>query len=293
MQVSEGTASTLAGSGSEDFGDGQRVQAHFHRPCGVAVDGEGNIIVADMDNHRIRKISPDGNVSTLAGSGSADFGDGQGVEAHFRYPWGVAVDGEGNVIVADAENHRIRKVAAGLPPPLPVACPRSEHVARLEALLNDESLSDVTFVVGDARIHAHRLVLITQSEYFRAMLTAGFREGQGPPAKRARTLGQEAATEITIGDTTPEAFRALLRYLYTDELRFEDEQLLDVMRKAKEISLDRVYIYIARRVRQTMSVHNVVAWLVKADEYGLEDMRTATFGFLSRNLGRINADAQV
>ena len=162
----------------------------------------------------------------------------------------------------------------------------------MEALLNDESLSDVTFVVCDARIPAHRLVLITHSEYFRAMLTAGFREGQEPVAKRARTSGQEAATEIRIGETTPEAFRALLRYLYTDELRFADEQLLDVMRKAKEMSLDRVYIHIARRVRQTMSVHNVVGWLVKADEYGLEDMRTATFGFLSRNLGRINADAQ-
>jgi hypothetical protein len=65
------------------------------------------------------------------------------------------------------------------------------------------------------------------------------------------------------------------------------------MRKAKEISMNRVYNYIARRVRQTMSVHKVVAWLVKADEYGLEDMRTATFGFLSRNFGRVDADAQV
>ena len=98
---------------------------------------------------------------------------------------------------------------------------------------------------------------------------------------------------VRIGDTTPGAFSELLAYLYTDVLRFEDEHLIDVMRKAKEMSLDRVYIHIARRVRQTMSVHNVVGWLVKADEYGLEDMRTATFGFLARNLGRINADAQV
>ena len=61
-----------------------------------------------------------------------------------------------------------------------------------------------------------------------------------------------------MGNTTPQAFRALLRYLYTNELRFADEQLFDAMRKAKEISLDRVYIYIARRVRQSMSLHNVV-----------------------------------
>ena len=65
------------------------------------------------------------------------------------------------------------------------------------------------------------------------------------------------------------------------------------MRKAREISLELVYNQGMRQVYQNMSVHNVVAWLVKADEYGLEDVRTATFGFLSRNLGRINADAQV
>jgi hypothetical protein len=161
----------------------------------------------------------------------------------------------------------------------------------MEALLNDESLSDVIFVVGDARIHAHRL--ITQSRYFRAMLTAGFREGQELQTKSARTSGIEAASEITIGNTTPEAFRALLRYPYTDELRFADEQLLDVMRKDKKISPDRVCIQTARRVRQIMSVHNVVALLVKADEYGFEGMQSATLGFLVRNIGRLNADTQV
>ena len=64
-----------------------------HDPIGVAVDGEGNIIFADVESHCICKISPDGNVSTLAGSGSADWGDGQGTQAHFYCPYGVAVDG--------------------------------------------------------------------------------------------------------------------------------------------------------------------------------------------------------
>ena len=234
-------------------------------------------------------------VSVIAGSGRAEWGDGQGTQAHFKFPYGVAVDGDGNIIVGDTGNQRIRKIAAGLAPPLRMACsvPPCTFVAEMEALLNDESRSDVTFVVGDARIPAHRVILEARSQYFRAMLSSGFREGQEPAYKRARTSGQEEAADITIGDTTPEAFKALLRYLYTDELCFADEQLLDVMRKAKEISLDRVYSYGMRRVRQTMSVHKVVGWLVKADEYGLEDMRTATFGFLSRNLGRINADAQV
>jgi len=233
-------------------------------------------------------------VSVIAGSGRAEWGDGQGTQAHFNCPRGVAVDGDGNIIVADAFNQRIRKIAAGLAPPLRMACsvPPCTFVAEMEALLNDESRSDVTFVVGDARIPAHRVILEARSQYFRAMLSSGFREGQEPAYKRARTSGQEEAADITIGDTTPEAFKALLRYLYTDELCFADEQLLDVMRKAKEISLDRVYSYGMRRVRQTMSVHNVVAWLVKAEEYGLEDVRTATFGFLARNLGKVKAQAR-
>jgi hypothetical protein len=58
-----------AGSGRNFWRDGQGTHAHFNRPDGVAVDGNGNRIVADMLNHRIRKISPDGNVSTLTGSG--------------------------------------------------------------------------------------------------------------------------------------------------------------------------------------------------------------------------------
>ena len=95
----------------------------------------------------------------------------------------------------------------------------------MEALLNDETLSDVTFVVGDARIPAHRVILEARSQYFRAMLSSGFREGQEPAYKRARTSGQEEAADITIGDTTPEAFRALLRYLYTDELRLQKVEM--------------------------------------------------------------------
>ena len=224
MQVS-----VLAGSGSAGHADGNGTQASFHHPTGVAVDGDGNIIVADHGSHRIRKISPDGSVSTLAGSGSAAHADGHGTQASFQTPHGVAVDGDGNIIVADHHSHRIRKVAAGLEPPagmsqLPAELP-SVFLAQMEALLSDVTLADVTFVVGDARVKGHRAILVARSEYFRTMLTSGFSEGQG------------ATTEIPIRDTTPGAFRALLRYLYTDQLHFADEHLVDVMRKAKEISL--------------------------------------------------------
>ncbi len=104
------TVSTLAGSGVAGFTNGSGRQASFKNPLGVAVDGAGNAYVADTDNHRIRKIAPNGAVSTLAGTGEAGFLNGSGSAAKFSSPCGVALDGAGNVYVADANNHRIRKI---------------------------------------------------------------------------------------------------------------------------------------------------------------------------------------
>jgi sugar lactone lactonase YvrE len=106
----DGTVSTLAGSGSAGFANGAGAAAQFHYPTGVAVDGEDSIIIADFYNHRVRKITPDGTVSLLAGSGIAGFADGVGTAAQFNGPRGVAVDGDGSIIIADSGNHRVRKM---------------------------------------------------------------------------------------------------------------------------------------------------------------------------------------
>jgi hypothetical protein len=71
------------------------------------------VIVADLGNNRIRKVTPGGVVTTLAGSGPGAFADGTGVNASFYYPFGVAINASGNVIVGDSINHRIRKVTFG------------------------------------------------------------------------------------------------------------------------------------------------------------------------------------
>jgi serine/threonine-protein kinase len=110
---SSGAVTTLAGSGTPSFADGLGTNAQFSSPSGVAVDSSGTIYVADSNNHRIRKVTSGGAVTTLAGSGTPSFADGLGTNAMFSYPFGVAVDSSGNVYVADSGNHRIRKVTSG------------------------------------------------------------------------------------------------------------------------------------------------------------------------------------
>jgi sugar lactone lactonase YvrE len=108
----EGVVTTLAGSGKPGFAEGRGEEASFDNPEGIAVDRDGNVFVADSKNHRVRKITPDGMVSTLAGSGIAGYADGTGAEASFNKPIGVAVDKDGNVYIADVNNHRVRKITA-------------------------------------------------------------------------------------------------------------------------------------------------------------------------------------
>ena len=92
----------MAGSGIAGFADGTGVAAQFKNPNGVAVDAFGNVYVSDKTNRRIRKITPAGLVSTLAGTGDYGYVDGAGNVAKFRNPNGIAVDASGNVYVSDA-----------------------------------------------------------------------------------------------------------------------------------------------------------------------------------------------
>ena len=107
-----GVVTTLAGTaGSGGSADGTGAAARFNVPIGVAVDAAGTVYVADTNNNTIRKITPAGAVSTLAGTaGSFGSADGTGASARFAYPRGVAVDAAGAVYVADEGNSTIRKI---------------------------------------------------------------------------------------------------------------------------------------------------------------------------------------
>jgi uncharacterized protein (TIGR03437 family) len=109
-----GSASTYAGNGTPGYGgdNGAATSAQIYTPTGVALDAKGNLYIADYQNHRIRKVTTDGAISTVAGNGNQGYaGDGgPATGALLNYPAGVAVDSGGNLYIADWGNYVIREV---------------------------------------------------------------------------------------------------------------------------------------------------------------------------------------
>jgi sugar lactone lactonase YvrE len=116
-KVSNGTITTVAGNGTAGYsGDnGPATSAELDYPWAVAVDSAGNLYIADYGNNRIRKVSSNGTITTVAGDGTAGYkGDnGPATSAELYEPYGVAVDSSGNLYVADYGNNRIREVSGG------------------------------------------------------------------------------------------------------------------------------------------------------------------------------------
>lgn len=109
-----GVVSVFAGSGSAGSQNGPAGVASFYYPYSLVFDAAGNLYTTDSQNSLIRKIAPNGTVSTFAGS-DAGFADGQGTAAKFNIPSGLNIDATGNIYVADASNSRVRKITpAGL-----------------------------------------------------------------------------------------------------------------------------------------------------------------------------------
>jgi sugar lactone lactonase YvrE len=114
VQIVQATAAatTIAGAaGISGSTDGPALSARFNAPAGIAVDGAGNVFVADTGNNMIRKLSADGTVSTFAGVMSAGLADGVGAGARFNQPTALAFDALGNLWVADTGNNAIRRIA--------------------------------------------------------------------------------------------------------------------------------------------------------------------------------------
>ncbi|RKN64978.1 hypothetical protein D7231_27210 [Streptomyces klenkii] len=112
--LSGSVITTVAGNGTPGFGGdgGPATAAGLRCPYGVALDAAGNLYIADYQNHRVRKVGPDGIITTVAGDGSKGYGGdgGPATEASLKDPAGVALDGQGNLYIADRSNQRVRKV---------------------------------------------------------------------------------------------------------------------------------------------------------------------------------------
>jgi sugar lactone lactonase YvrE len=110
------TVSTLAGTGTagSEGDNGPATQAQLNQPFGLALDSSGNLYIADQINNRVRKLTPDGNLSTIAGNGKASYsGDGgPATDAALNHPCGIAIDSAGNLYIADTANNSIRKVTS-------------------------------------------------------------------------------------------------------------------------------------------------------------------------------------
>jgi uncharacterized protein (TIGR03437 family) len=110
----DSTITTIAGSGAAGFRDGPAQSARFYTPFGLAIDGSGNLFVADVNNGLIREVSPSGIVSTVAGTPIFGFSgdDGPALKATFRFAEGIAIGGDGNLYLVDTGNFRVRTVSA-------------------------------------------------------------------------------------------------------------------------------------------------------------------------------------
>lgn len=106
----DGTLEILAGDGTPGDEDGIASAARFHSPTGLALAANGNLFVADRDNHRIRVVTPTGQVTTLAGQASPGLLDGTGSNARFNAPSSLIFQSDGSLLVADRDNHALRTV---------------------------------------------------------------------------------------------------------------------------------------------------------------------------------------
>eukprot|EP01124_Arcella_intermedia_P006813 TRINITY_DN14109_c0_g1_i1.p1 TRINITY_DN14109_c0_g1~~TRINITY_DN14109_c0_g1_i1.p1 ORF type:complete len:704 (+),score=191.81 TRINITY_DN14109_c0_g1_i1:61-2172(+) len=224
-----GEVSTVAGDGNEGFVNGNAKSARFSRPFGITVDLYDNIIVADSRNHAIRKITPEGEVSVLAGTGKKGFLDGDSSIALFNCPTGVAADMSGNYLVADDENHRIRKI---------LCVDRDTIVGTITHLLQSSEYADFEITLQEVTFKLHKPIL------------------------HARCPALLHNPEI---DISPNIFTLIVHFIYCNELKTDDMKILfSIASFASEMKFSSLLGLCEYNIVQTLSTENVIDAIIKS-----------------------------
>lgn len=109
----DGVVFTFAGAGKPGYKDGKGKDAMLNNPHAIAIDSKDNLFIVDIGNNMVRKITPDGTVSTVAGTLEAGYRDGKALEAQFSMPIDIALESDEAIIVCDIRNSRLRRISKG------------------------------------------------------------------------------------------------------------------------------------------------------------------------------------
>ena len=209
---------------------------------------------------------------TLAESALVGFGN----EAKFNFPIAIHIDSNGDLLIGDYSNFKVRKISmVGVNPIQMKLAPvgPSKHIQNFGMMLDDDdSFSDVEFLVGNEKVKAHRAVLAARNDYFKTMFTTGVGDPQ------MNSSGQRVET---IQDTTMPALKFVLCYLYTDSLELTSEIAIEVLRLSHRYGITRLYNYCQRFCFREISNENVVLWFFQSDMHNLDDLRESTKRYLA------------
>ncbi|MFJ1958589.1 RICIN domain-containing protein [Streptomyces microflavus] len=259
--AADGTISTVAGKGTAGFsGDGgSATSAQLNLPLGVVVDSAGALYISDYNNHRVRKVTPDGEITTLAGKGTAGFGGdgGPAAAAQLNSPFGLAVDCVDTLYVADHLNHRVRKVTsektAGLPESGTVVSWANVR-SRLRMGILRESTQDGA--------EAHQSLASPRAHQRWRLIAAG--QDDGDVLYRIENLRSGKVLEVVGGGTADGAVVAQRAYEGSDA----EHQQWRLIPVGSVTDTPRVYEIASRNSRLLLSVDTNAPTVVK--QYGAQ-----------------------
>lgn len=341
VNTKDNAVRTLCGNpGKNGFVDGCYTEARFKEPCSLALDLNEDLIIVDCGNDCVRKLSMadgSGRVTTLAGAPSNDdntYLDGIGIEARFNSPNSVVIDGNNNILVADSDNNKIRKISregalvttlaplmdkggqslkmvspvllaindqgqllvvefndspnlivveASLLPPAWLVPKKTKNETALQLalddigkLLDDPALADVSFDVQGTTFFAHRSILTVRSRFFKTMLSHG----------QEATVAKD--TPIRISDIKVVAFDIVLKFIYKNELPDIQEDtsvltLTELARTADYMQASGLYEHCFQQFKVRLTCDTVIENLITVHDHLLVDFEEEAMRFLREN----------